>query len=97
MLFNDNKISLTSQIADVIAKIADRSDALNFTINEKNIIAKSIPTILMDNNIKLDKDDIFDINKVSIREVIGIGRKILKNDRTVLKIFETKEVHKEET
>ncbi len=97
MLFNDDKVPPTSQIADVIEKIADRSDALSFTINEKNIIAKSIPTILMDNNIKLDKDDIFDINKVSIREVIEIGRKILKNDRTVLKIFGTKEVHKEET
>lgn len=97
MLFNDDKVPPTSQIADIIAKIADRSDALNFTINEKNILAKNIPTILMENNIKLDKDDIFDINKVSIREVIEIGRKILKNDRTVLKVLGTKEVHKEET
>lgn len=97
MLFNDDKVPPTSQIADIIEKIADRSDALNFTINEKNILAKNIPTILMENNIKLDKDDIFDINKVSIREVIEIGRKILKNDRTVLKVLGTKEVHKEET
>jgi len=97
MLFNDEKVPPTSQIADIIGKIAERSEVLNFTTNEKNIIAKSVPTILMDNNIKLDKDDIFDINKVSIREVIEMGRKILKNDRTVLKILGTKEVHKEET
>lgn len=97
MLFNDDKVPPTSQIANIIEKIADRSDALNFTMNEKNILAKNIPTILMENNIKLDKDDIFDINKVSIKEVIEIGRKILKNDRTVLKVLGTKEVHKEET
>lgn len=35
MLFNNDKIPPTSQITEIISKIADRSNVLNFTFNEK--------------------------------------------------------------
>ncbi len=50
----------------------------------------------MNNDIKLKKDDVFDINKVAIRDVISIERGILNKDNKVLKNIEAKDINKED-
>ena len=49
----------------------------------------------MNNNIKLKKDDVFDINKIAIQDVIAVGRGILNKDNKVLKYINAKYINKE--
>lgn len=96
-LFDDEKRPSTSSITRIIEKIADRSEELSFTEGEKNKLKRDIPVILVNNNIRLDRDDIFDINKVEVKEIIDIGRMILKNDVKVKKILNVNDVSLEST
>ena len=96
-LFDDNKKPSTANITRIIEKIADRSEQLTFIEKEKNSLKTNIPVILMNNNIRLDKEDVFEINKIEVEEIINIGRMILNNDRKVKKILGVNEVLKEST
>lgn len=95
-LFNMEKKPNSKQISQVIGKISERSNELCFTEQEKQEISENIPEILMNNDIKLKKDDVFDINKVAIRDVINIGRGILNKDFRVLKDIGAKDINKED-
>lgn len=86
-LFNSNKNPSTAQITKIIEKISDRSKEMTFIDKEKESLAESIPNILINNNIRLTKDDVFDINKVEIEEIIEIGRLILKGDKKIARKF----------
>ena len=96
-LFDDNKKPSTANITKIIEKIADRSEELTFIEKEKNSLKSNIPVILMNNNIRLDKDDVFEINKIEVEDIINIGRMILNNDRRVKKILGVENVLKEST
>ena len=93
-LYEDKQPS-TLHISKVLSKISEKSDELNFKKSEKNLIASSIPNILNSNGIKLKKDDIIDINKVEIMDIVELGRKIIKKDKTVLKEFPSTEIGRE--
>lgn len=95
-LFNLEKKPNSKQISQVIGKISERSNELFFSEQEKKDISNNIPIILMNNDIKLKKDDVFDINKVAIRDVISIGRGILNKDNKVLKDIGAKDINKED-
>jgi len=95
-LFDLEKTPNSKQIFQVIGKIAERSNDLCFSEQEKKDISENIPEILMNNDIKLKKDDVFDINKVAIRDVISIERGILNKDNKVLKNIEAKDINKED-
>jgi len=95
-LFDLEKSPNSKKIVQIIDKISERSSEMNFTEQEKEKISHDIPEILMNNNIKLNKDDIFDINKVAIRDVIDIGRGILKKDNKVLRYIGAKDINKED-
>lgn len=95
-LFDFKKKPNSKQITKIIDKISERSSELCFSEQEKSNISNSIPNILMNNDIKLKKDDVFDINKVAIREVIDIGRGILNKNNKVLKYIDAKDVNKED-
>lgn len=94
-LYDDDAKISSRQIADIFERISYRSNEIHFTRKEKSIIRKNIPKILLDHNIKLDNVDLFDIEKVSIREVIETGRRLLKFDRRAAKILEVNDVHSE--
>lgn len=96
-LFDEKKKPSTANITRIIEKIADRSEQLTFLEKEKNSLKSNIPVILMSNNIRLDKDDVFEINKIEVEEIINIGRMILHNDRRVKKILGVNDVLKEST
>lgn len=91
----ENKQPSTLHISKVLSKISEKSDELNFKKSEKNLIASSIPNILNSNGIKLKKDDVIDINKVEIMDIVELGRKIIKKDRTILKEFPSTEIGRE--
>lgn len=95
-LFDKEKKPNSKQISQVIEKISERSNELRFSEQEKQNISKSIPEILINTDIKLKKDDVFDINKVAIRDVINIGRGILNKDNKVLKDIGAKDISKED-
>lgn len=96
-LFDENKKPSTANITRIVEKIADRSEQLSFIEKEKNSLKENIPIILMNNNIRLDKDDVFEINKIEVEEIINIGRMILNNDRRVKKILGINDVLQEST
>ena len=95
-LYNIEKKPNGKQISNVISKISERSGEIIFSEREKQEISDSIPNILINNDIKLKKDDVFDINKVAIRDVINIGRGILNKDSRVLKKLGAKDIYKED-
>jgi len=95
-LYDDSARISSIQVASLLQRIADKSDQLCFTKKQKNIIKKSIPRILKTSDIRLDKQDLFDIEKVSIREIISVGKMLLKYDRKACKILGVKDAHSEE-
>lgn len=95
-LFDDNKNPSTSQITKIIEQIAERSDSLSFVEKDKDSLKESIPIILSSNNIRLNREDVFEINKVEVEEIINIGRMILNGDRraaTRLGVLDVKKEH----
>ena len=96
-LFDETKKPSTANITRIIEKIADRSEQLSFIEKEKSSLKANIPVILMNNNIRLDKDDVFEINKIEVEEIINIGRMILNNDRRVKKLMGVNDVLREST
>lgn len=95
-LFDDNKKPNTVGITNIIKKISDRSNEMVFSQEQKKDLSKSIPEILINNNIKLEKQDVFDINKVAIEEVIEIGRGILNKEKKYEKILNINDISKED-
>ena len=95
-LFNLEKKPNSKQISRIIEKISERSNELCLSEQEKISISNSIPNILMNNNIKLKKDDVFDINKIAIQDVIAVGRGILNKDNKVLKYINAKDINRED-
>lgn len=95
-LYENNNPS-TNQISKVISKISEKSEELNFSTNEKELIAQSVPNILKSNNIRLNQDDIIDINKIEIADIIDLGRRIIKKDRSVIKELGVEDPSKELT
>ena len=95
-LYDSNKIPSSTNVTNIVNKIAERSNEITFTPEQKKELSNSIPEILMNNNIKLEKHDVFDINKLAIQEVIEIGRGIINNNRLYQKVLDTKDIKKED-
>lgn len=87
----EEKNPSSNQLTKVIAKISEKSGELVFSQSDKNLLANSIPNILVSNNIKLKQDDIIDINKLEIMDIINLGRKIIHKDRIICKEFDVKD------
>lgn len=95
-LYDYTKIPSSNNVTNIIGKIAERSDEIVFNDDQKERLSDSIPDILINNNIKLKKTDVFDINKLAINDVIEIGRGILTKNRRYEKILDTKDITKED-
>ncbi len=95
-LYDASKIPNSNNVTNIINKIAERSNEIIFNDDQKANLADSIPDILLSNNIKLKKSDVFDINRLAIRDVIEIGRGILNKNRKYEKILNTKDIKKED-
>lgn len=95
-LYSDNKIPSANNITNIIGKIAERSGKISFNSEQREKLADNIPDILLNNNIKLEKDDVFDINKLAIRDVIEIGRGIINKNRKYEKELGVSDITKEE-
>lgn len=95
-LYDSSKIPNSNNVTNIINKIAERSNEIIFNDDQKANLADSIPDILLNNNIKLKKSDVFDINRLAIRDVIEIGRGILNKNKKYEKILNTKDITKED-
>ena len=95
-LYDSSKIPNSNNVTNIINKIAERSNEIIFNDDQKANLADSIPDILLNNNIKLKKSDVFDINRLDIRDVIEIGRGILNKNKKYEKILNTKDITKED-
>ena len=95
-LYDNSRIPSSFSVTNIIGKISERSSEIKFNEEQKNRIADSIPDILINNNIKLRKNDVFDINKLAIFDVIEIGRGIINKNRKYEKILGVKDITKED-
>ena len=95
-LYDSSRIPSSFSVTNIIGKISERSSEIKFNDEQKNRIANSIPDILINNNIKLRKNDVFDINKLAIYDVIEIGRGIINKTRKYEKVLGVKDITKED-
>ena len=95
-LYDNSRIPSSFSVTNIIGKISERSSEIKFNDEQKNRIADSIPDILINNNIKLRKNDVFDINKLAIFDVIEIGRGIINKNRKYEKVLGIKDITKED-
>ena len=95
-LYDKDKIPSSSGVTNIVNKIAERSNEISFSLEQKKELSNAIPDILINNNIKLEKQDVFDINKIAIEEVVDIGRAIINNDKSYQKILNVKDIAKED-
>ena len=95
-LYDSSRIPSSFSVTNIIGKISERSSEIKFNDEQKNRIADSIPDILINNNIKLRKNDVFDINKLAIYDVIEIGRGIINKTRKYEKVLGVKDITKED-
>lgn len=94
-LYDSSKIPSASNITNIIDKISERSSDIRFNEEQKLRVSNSIPNILLNNNIKLKKTDVFDINKLAINDVIEIGRGILNKNKKYEKKLGINDISKE--
>lgn len=95
-LYDYTKIPNSNNVTNIIEKISERSNEIVFSDEQKESLSDSIPDILINNNIKLKKTDVFDINKLAINDVIEIGRGILSKNRKYEKKLEIKDIANED-
>ena len=95
-LYDSSRIPSSFSVTNIIDKISERSSEIKFNDEQKSRIADSIPDILINNNIKLRKDDVFDINKLAIFDVIEIGRGIINKTKKYEKVLGIKDIAKED-
>lgn len=95
-LYDYTKIPNSNNVTNIIEKISERSSEIVFNDEQKESLSDSIPDILINNNIKLKKTDVFDINKLAINDVIEIGRGILSKNRKYEKKLEIKDIANED-
>lgn len=95
-LYDKAKIPSSNNVTNIIEKIAERSSEIVFNTEQKEKLANSIPDILINNNIRLKKNDVFDINRLAIRDVVDTGRGILNGSRKYEKVLGVKDITKEE-
>lgn len=75
-LSNNEKIS-SYEYTNLITTIAEGIDSVELNEKDRNTIAKIIPKLIKDGNVKISLKDVTDINKDRLRDIVSIGRDLL--------------------
>ena len=75
-LSNNEKIS-SYEYTNLITAIAEGIDSVELNEKDRNTIAKIIPKLIKDGNVKISLKDVTDINKDRLRDIVTIGRDLL--------------------
>lgn len=61
----------------MITAIADGIDVVDLNEKDRNIIAKIIPKLIKEGDVKISLKDVTDINKDRLKDIVEIGRDLL--------------------
>ncbi len=75
-LSNKEKIS-SYEYTNLITTIAEGIEDVELNEKDRNTIAKIIPKLIKDGNVKISLKDVTDINKDRLRDIVTIGRDLL--------------------
>ena len=75
-LSNNEKIS-SYEYTNLITAIAEGIDSVELNEKDRNTIAKIIPKLIKDGNVKISLKDVTDINKDRLRDIVAIGKDLL--------------------
>ena len=69
----------------MLSTLVEGVDDIEFTKKDKQIIAKAIPKLIKDGDIKISLKDVTDINKDRLLDIVKLGRDLLAKERGVEK------------
>ena len=75
-LSNSEKIS-SHEYTNLVTAIAEGIDVVELNEKDRNAIAKIIPKLIKEGNVKISLKDVTDINKDRLRDIVAIGRDLL--------------------
>lgn len=73
------------EYTNMLSTLVEGVDDIEFTKKDKQIIAKVIPKLIKDGDIKISLKDVTDINKDSLLDIVKLGRDLLTKERGVEK------------
>lgn len=73
------------EYTNMISTLVEGVDDIEFTKKDKQIIAKAIPKLIKDGDIKISLKDVTDINKDRLLDIVKLGRDLLAKERGVEK------------
>ena len=73
------------EYTNMLSTLVEGVDDIEFTKKDKQIIAKAIPKLIKDGDIKISLKDITDINKDRLLDIVKLGRDLLAKERGVEK------------
>ena len=83
-LSKHEKVS-SHEFTSMLNTLSDGIEDINLSEKDKNIIAKAIPRLIKDGNIKISLKDVTDINKDRLQDIVQLGRDLLNKKRGVEK------------
>ena len=83
-LSKHEKVS-SHEFTSMLSTLSDGIEDINLSEKDKNIIAKAIPRLIQDGNIKISLKDVTDINKDRLQDIVQLGRDLLNKKRGVEK------------
>lgn len=73
------------EYTNMLSTLVEGVDDIEFTKKDKQIIAKAIPKLIKDGDIKISLKDVTDINKDRLLDIVKLGRNLLAKERGVEK------------
>ena len=73
------------EYTNMLSTLVEGVDDIEFTKKDKQIIAKAIPRLIKDGDIKISLKDVTDINKDRLLDIVKLGRDLLAKERGVEK------------
>lgn len=73
------------EYTNMLSTLVEGVDDIEFTKKDKQIIAKAIPKLIKDGDIKISLKDVTDINKDRLLHIVKLGRDLLTKERGVEK------------
>ncbi len=68
----------SNEFTNLISTLTENSDMVDLSSKDKKTIAKLLPKLIKEGDIKISLKDITDINKDRLRDIVNIGRDLLQ-------------------
>lgn len=75
----------SNEFTNLVSTIAEGVETIELTERDRNTVAKLIPQLIREGDIKISLRDVTDINKDRLRDIVQIGRDLLVKKRGVEK------------